>query len=211
MKKFSFPPQIKQYLDKAEEYQSKGLYDKAIIQLRIAIQICPESAVAHNNLGAALANCGKYEEAEKEFQLAIALAQSDKYIHAPYWDAEQNLIKLNSVHVDITKLRVSVFTTLGSALAICLFSSLFGLKGEMMVAKIIASCGYLGAFVLGHRLAGQHNSYFTMGASIWALAAFLINIIFRKSIGGLTDAIIFSGINLFGFFSAYQAGALALR
>ncbi len=38
MKNFRFLPQIKQYLDKAEEYQSMGVYDKAIIQLRIAVQ-----------------------------------------------------------------------------------------------------------------------------------------------------------------------------
>jgi tetratricopeptide (TPR) repeat protein len=207
MSKLTCPLQIKQYLDKAEEYQAKRMYAEVIEQLSEAVQICPESAVAHNNLGAALANVGRYDEAEREFRQAIALAESDPYVPAPYFDAEQNLTRVGLARVEVPKFRISVLGVLGAAIAICFFSSLCAFKGDIRSAKIVATCGYLGAFALGRVLTNRPLSYFTVGAGIWTLAIFSLNVIFRRNIDGATDAIVFSATNLLGFIAAYHAGA----
>jgi tetratricopeptide (TPR) repeat protein len=173
MSKLTCPVQIKQYFDKAEEYQAKRMYAEAIEQLSEAVRICPESAVAHNNLGAALANVRRYDEAEREFRQAIALAESDPYVPAPYFDAEQNLTRVGLARVDVPKFRISVLGVLGAAIAICFFSSLCALKGDIRSAKIVATCGYLGAFALGRVLTNRPLSYFTVGAGIWTLVGHL--------------------------------------
>lgn len=210
------PSEILEYINKAAEYESKGMYAEQLEQLEEAVRIRPDSAVARNNLGAALATLGRYNEAEKEFRLAIELAPQNAAqglaVPVPYMDAEENLIKLGVARLGVARIETPrlgdlAFVAMGVALAVCVFSSLRGLNGDMQSAKIIATGGYLGAFMLGRTLARRSLGYFTVGASIWAIATFLLNVILRESIGGLTDAVVFSGINLLGFLAAYHAGA----
>lgn len=205
------PTEILKYINKAAECEAKGMYAEQLEQLKEAVRIRPDSAVAHNNLGAALANLGRYDEAEKEFRQAIELAPQNAAhglaVPVPYMDAEENLIKLGVARVGTPRLGALVFVAIGAALAICIFSSLRGLNGDMQSAKIIATGGYLGAFILGRTLTRRSLGYFTVGASIWAIATLLLNVLFRESLGGLVDAIVFSTTNLFGFLAAYHAGA----
>lgn len=71
------PTEILEYINKAAECESKGMYAEQLEQLKEAVRIRPDSAVAHNNLGAALANLGRYDEAEKEFRQAVERHTSD--------------------------------------------------------------------------------------------------------------------------------------
>jgi tetratricopeptide (TPR) repeat protein len=222
MSRLTCPSEILEYINKAAEYESKGMHAEQLDQLEDAVRIRPDSAVAHHNLGAALANLGKYDEAEKEFCQAIELAPQNAAqglaVPVPYMQAEENLIKLRIVRtkegmtrIEAPRLGALVFVAIGVALAVCVLSSLCGLNGDMQSAKIIATGGYLGAFMLGLILTRRSLGYFTVGASIWAGATILLNVLFRESIGGLTDAIVFSGVNLFGFLAAFNAGARPQR
>lgn len=213
MSRLTCPSEILECINKAAEYESKGMYAEQLEQLEEAVRIRPDSAVAHNNLGAALANLGRYDEVEKEFLQAIELAPLNAAeglaVPVPYMDAEENLIQLDVARTARNKtplLGTLVFVAIGAALAVCVFSSLRGLNGDMQSAKIIAAGGYLSAFMLG-RILARGSLLFRLGASIWGGTMFLLNVIFRESIGGLTDAIVFSGINLFGILAAYHAGA----
>ena len=219
MSRLTCPSEILEYINKAAEYDSKGMHAEQVDQLEEAVRICPDSAVAHHNLGAALANLERYDEAEKEFCQAIELAPQNAAqglaVPVPYMQAEENLIKLRMVRIkegvariEAPRLGALVFVSIGVALAVCVFSSLRGLNGDMQSAKIIATSGYLGAFILKRTLSRGYLSYFTVGASIWVVTSILLNVIFRESIGGLTDTIVFSGINLLGFLAAYHAGSL---
>jgi len=65
----------------AESYQKAGQYDKALEHYLKAIQIKPEDAPFHNNLGNVYAEMGKATEAAAEFQKAAELdpAQASRF------------------------------------------------------------------------------------------------------------------------------------
>lgn len=72
------PSNIQEYVDRAKHFESMDKDDKAIDVLRQALVQYPDIAVLHNNLGCALANQGKYEEAKEEFLLAITLTGANR-------------------------------------------------------------------------------------------------------------------------------------
>jgi len=64
---------IRAYRDYFEKAQLSTNRDQAIDLYRQGLAICPEDDVAHYELGRALANAGRYGEAEKEFEAALKI------------------------------------------------------------------------------------------------------------------------------------------
>lgn len=62
----------------------KGLWDEAIFRWKKVIQDIPSSSAAHNNLAVAYEKMGLWEEAEKEYELALKLSPKNEYISANY-------------------------------------------------------------------------------------------------------------------------------
>jgi tetratricopeptide (TPR) repeat protein len=61
---------FREYFDKA---QSSANRDEAIALYREGLAICPEDDVAHYELGRALADAGRTEEAARSFQAALKI------------------------------------------------------------------------------------------------------------------------------------------
>jgi len=59
-------------------YSSDGMNDLAVSILRRAISLYPSDTDLHHNLGTALAQMGKFEEAAKEFIRALDILQKEK-------------------------------------------------------------------------------------------------------------------------------------
>jgi Flp pilus assembly protein TadD len=66
------------------------MFRDAADQFAAALQLTPDSAEAHNNLGIALASQGEFEKATDQFQQALKLQPG-------FVDAQQNLAKLRSL------------------------------------------------------------------------------------------------------------------
>jgi len=64
---------IRAYRDYFEKAQLSTNRDQAIDLYRQGLAICPEDDVAHYELGRALANAGRYGEAEREFEAALKI------------------------------------------------------------------------------------------------------------------------------------------
>lgn len=62
----------------------KNLWDEAIFRWKKIIKSDPKSAAAHNNLAVAYEQKGLWEEAKKEYEIAINLKPNDEYIKANY-------------------------------------------------------------------------------------------------------------------------------
>ena len=61
------------FRDYFEKAQSASAGDQAVALYREGLSLCPEDEVAHYDLGRALADRGRYLEAEKEFETALNL------------------------------------------------------------------------------------------------------------------------------------------
>ena len=61
------------FRDYFEQAQIANAGDQAIALYREGLSLCPEDEVAHYELGRALAERGRYVEAEKEFETALNL------------------------------------------------------------------------------------------------------------------------------------------
>lgn len=61
---------FRDYYDKAQLSTDRN---QAIELYRQGLALCPDDDVAHYELGRALADAGRYEEAEKEFEAALKL------------------------------------------------------------------------------------------------------------------------------------------
>lgn len=61
------------YNNRAVTYDKLGLYDKALADYNMAIQIDPTSAIAHTNRGVTLAKMGRYQEALADQLRAVQL------------------------------------------------------------------------------------------------------------------------------------------
>ena len=77
------------YFDKGTAYLNKGMLDEAIAEYKKAIEINPNDAMAHNNLGLAYLglvylDIGMYDKAIAEFKKAIKVSPE-------YADADNNL------------------------------------------------------------------------------------------------------------------------
>lgn len=62
----------------------KDLWDEAIFRWKKVVESNPASAAAHNNLAVAYEKKGLWEEAKKEYELALKLAPNNRYIQANY-------------------------------------------------------------------------------------------------------------------------------
>jgi tetratricopeptide (TPR) repeat protein len=60
------------------------LWDEAIFRWKKVLQTDPNSASAHNNLAVAYEKKSLWEEAKKEYALALKLRPDDKHINANY-------------------------------------------------------------------------------------------------------------------------------
>ncbi len=77
------PDDVKPYVDRAQAFEKNDEYDEAIKIYQEAISIFPDSPVVHNNLGCALANLERYDDAQHHFERAIVLTKRNR---------QQNLI-----------------------------------------------------------------------------------------------------------------------
>lgn len=68
----------------------KDLWDEAIFRWKKVIAASPNSAAAHNNLAVAYEQKGLFEDAKQEYELALKLSPSNKYIESNY----QKLMKI---------------------------------------------------------------------------------------------------------------------
>ena len=80
------------------EAARKDLWDEAIFRWRKAALAQPQSAAAHNNLAVAYEKKGLWEEAKKEYEIALKLAPNNRYIQANYQNFKKryDLIKKES-------------------------------------------------------------------------------------------------------------------
>lgn len=62
----------------------KDLWDEAIYRWKKVLLSDPKSASAHNNLAVAYEKKGRWEDARKEYELALSLAPDNKYIQANF-------------------------------------------------------------------------------------------------------------------------------
>jgi tetratricopeptide (TPR) repeat protein len=60
------------------------LWDEAIFRWKKVLQNNPDSASAHNNLAVAYEKKSLWEEAKKEYELALKIRPDDKHINANY-------------------------------------------------------------------------------------------------------------------------------
>jgi len=66
------------------EAAQKDLWDEAVFRWRKVALSKPQSAAAHNNLGVAYEKKGLWEEAKKEYELALKLDPDNAYIQSNY-------------------------------------------------------------------------------------------------------------------------------
>jgi len=62
------------------EAARKDLWDEAIFRWKKVITSNPNSAAAHNNLAVAYEKKGLWDEANKEYEIALELSPDNKYI-----------------------------------------------------------------------------------------------------------------------------------
>ncbi len=67
------------------------MWDEAIFRWKKALEENPDAAILHNNLAVAYEKKGLWEEARKEYELALKLAPDHKYIKANYRLFQENL------------------------------------------------------------------------------------------------------------------------
>lgn len=68
----------------------KDLWDEAVFRWKKVILANPKSAAAHNNLAVAYEKKGLWEEAEKEYEIALKLSPENKYIKTNYENFNKN-------------------------------------------------------------------------------------------------------------------------
>ena len=88
-------PLIENQLHFGIEAAQKDLWDEAIFRWKKVLVSNPKSTAAHNNLAVAYEKKGIWEEAKKEYELALSLAPENTYIKTNY----QNFKK----HYDLLK------------------------------------------------------------------------------------------------------------
>ncbi len=69
----------------------KDLWDEAIFRWKKAILSNPDSAAAHNNLAVAYEKKGLWDEAQKEYEIALKLSPKDPQIKANYDNFKKTL------------------------------------------------------------------------------------------------------------------------
>lgn len=62
----------------------KDLWDEAIFRWKKVLETDPNSAAAHNNLAVAYEKKGHWQEAKKEYELALKLNPENTYVKSNY-------------------------------------------------------------------------------------------------------------------------------
>ena len=66
----------------ANKLARDGLWNEAVFRWQRTLQQDPGNAAARNNLGVALENLGRFEEAEREYRAALELDPTNSYIQS---------------------------------------------------------------------------------------------------------------------------------
>jgi len=74
----------------ANKLAREGLWQEAAFRLQKAQAAGNDSAALHNNLAVVLESLGRYEEAEREYQLALKRAPGDAKIESNYKQFQKN-------------------------------------------------------------------------------------------------------------------------
>jgi hypothetical protein len=97
IKRHAVPAEINDLVNETHRYGKIGDHEKEYKTALAAVRKCPESAVAHNNLGCALGNLGRYDEAIEAFEEAVRLIEVDRRLGIrmpdPYTEPIENLEK----------------------------------------------------------------------------------------------------------------------
>jgi len=75
---------LNQQLQFGIQAAQRDLWDEAIFRWKKVILSNPNSAAAHNNLGVAYEKKGLWEEAKKEYEIALKLSPENSYIKSNY-------------------------------------------------------------------------------------------------------------------------------
>jgi Flp pilus assembly protein TadD len=68
-----------------------NLWGEALFRWKKEVEVRPRSAAAHNNLAVALEKNGQWEEARKEYELAVKLEPENAQIKMNYQKFKENL------------------------------------------------------------------------------------------------------------------------
>jgi len=68
----------------------RDLWDEAIFRWQKVIQSKPTSVAAHNNLAVAYERKGLWEEAKKEYEIALKLSPDNSYVKSNYKNFMEN-------------------------------------------------------------------------------------------------------------------------
>jgi tetratricopeptide (TPR) repeat protein len=97
LKHHAVPREINDLVNETHRYGKIGDHEKEHETALEAVRRCPKSAVAHNNLGCALGNLGRYDEAIEEFREAVRLIEVNRRLGIrmpdPYTEPIENLEK----------------------------------------------------------------------------------------------------------------------
>lgn len=77
-------PLLNQQLHFGIKSAQVDLWDEAIFRWKKVISSNPNSAAAHNNLAVAYEKKGLWEEAKKEYEMALKLSPENSYIKSNY-------------------------------------------------------------------------------------------------------------------------------
>lgn len=84
--------QVQSQMDFGITAAENDLWDEAIFRWKKVLLENPSSAAAHNNLAVAYEKKGMWEEAKKEYELALKLDPNNNYIQSNYNKFKQNYL-----------------------------------------------------------------------------------------------------------------------
>jgi Flp pilus assembly protein TadD len=73
------------------------MWDEAVFRWQKVLQQNPDSAAAHNNLAVAYERMGRWEEAEKEYQLALELEPDNEYVQSNFTSFQKNIEPIEQI------------------------------------------------------------------------------------------------------------------
>jgi type IV pilus assembly protein PilF len=73
------------------------MWEEAIFRWQKVLEQDPDSAAAHNNLAVAYERKGRWEDAEREYQRAMALDPENEYIQANFRNFQTNLEQIEQI------------------------------------------------------------------------------------------------------------------
>ena len=73
------------------------MWDEAIFRWQKVLEQDPDSAAAHNNLAVAYERTGRWKEAEREYQQALALSPENEYVQANFKNFQANMEQIEQI------------------------------------------------------------------------------------------------------------------